>query len=156
MAINQNHLFEELNGVKCAIVEKNASQERAEFLKSLLEFNGYTVIVADTPAPKAVPAKPAPVAKPAATKEGTEASTTSPDAVVATPPPVATTPPSPPAPTTFTVGVTDVTFNPINAVFGRLLRTPDRHVVTLAYWQQKEGVADDEVPYYENKSTPLS
>ncbi len=25
MAINQNHLSEELNGVKCAIVEKNVS-----------------------------------------------------------------------------------------------------------------------------------
>jgi hypothetical protein len=140
MAINQNHLFEELNGVKCAIVEKNASQERVEFLKNLLEYNGYTVVVADTPAPKAAPAKAVP-AKPAATTQGTEVPSA----------PVATTPPPPPAPTTFTVGVTDVTFNPINAVFGRLLHTPDGHVVTLAYWQQKEAVAHDEVPYYERK-----
>src|SRR4051794_494079 len=121
MAINQNHLFEELNGVKCAIVEKNASQERVKFLKNLLEYNGYTVIVADTPAPKAAPAKAVP-AKPATTAEGTEA---------AAPTPAATATPAPAAPTTFTVGVTDVTFNPINAVFGRLLRTPDGHVVTL-------------------------
>jgi hypothetical protein len=140
MAINQNHLFEELNGVKCAIVEKNASQERVEFLKNLLEYNGYAVVVADTPAPKTAPAKPMP-AKPAAPAEGTEVPSA----------PVATTPPPPPAPTTFTVGVTDVTFNPINAVFGRLLHTPDGHVVTLAYWQQKEAVAHDEVPYYERK-----
>jgi hypothetical protein len=31
MAINQNHLFEDLDGVKCAIVEKNASKERVAF-----------------------------------------------------------------------------------------------------------------------------
>jgi hypothetical protein len=140
MAINQNHLFEELNGVKCAIVEKSASQERAEFLKNLLEYNGYTVVVADTPAPKAAPAKAVP-AKPAPTAEATEVPSA----------PVVTTPPPPPAPTTFTVGVTDVTFNPINAVFGRLLHTRDGHVVTLAYWQQKEAIAHDEVPYYERK-----
>ena len=45
MAINKNHLFEELDGIKCAIVESNVSKERMEFLKSLLEYNGYTVVV---------------------------------------------------------------------------------------------------------------
>ena len=35
MAINKNHEFEELGGVKCAIVEKNASKERVAFLKDL-------------------------------------------------------------------------------------------------------------------------
>jgi hypothetical protein len=58
-------------------------------------------------------------------------------------------PPPPPAPETFTIGVTDYTFNPINAIFGRLLKTPDGHVVTLAYWEQKESISHDEVPYYE-------
>ena len=53
------------------------------------------------------------------------------------------------APSTFTVGVTDVRFNPTNAIFGRLLQTPDRHVVTLGYWQQKEEVAQDEIPYFQ-------
>ena len=38
MAINQNHLSEELNGVKCAIVEKNVTAERANFLKQLPAF----------------------------------------------------------------------------------------------------------------------
>ena len=133
MAINKNHEFEELNGVKCAIVEKNASQERVNFLKDLLEWNRYTVVVVPSAPPKAGPAP-----KPVATVEG-EAATPAP-------------PPPPPAPTTFTVGVTDVTFNPTNAVFGRLLKTPDGHVVTLAYWQQKEAVASDEVPYFQNKS----
>jgi hypothetical protein len=128
MAINKNHEFEELNGVKCAIVEKNVSQERADFLNDLLKANKYTVVIVASPPPKAAPV---PVAKAA-----TEAA-----------PPV----PTPPPPATFTVGVTDVTFNPINAVFGRLLKTKDGHVVTLAYWQQKEAIAHDEIPYFENK-----
>ncbi len=119
MAINQNHTFDDLEGVKCAIVEKNAKPERVAFLKELLEFNGYTVVVSQTPAPKA-----------AAPKPGEEA------------------PPPPVAPNTFTIGVTDVTFNATNAIFGRLLRTKDGHVVSLKYWQQKETVSDDFKPYF--------
>ena len=136
MAINKNHEFEELNGVKCAIVEKNASADRVAFLKPLLESNRYTVIVVASP-----PAKPAPAPKPvAATDTNTQ------------PLPVAigTQLQQPPAPETFTVGVTDVTFNPTNAIFGRLLKTADGHVVTLAYWRQKESMSHDEVPYYES------
>ena len=126
MAINKNHEFEELNGVKCGIVEKNASPARVAFLKELLEHNGYTVVTAPTPAPKSAPAPPP--------KEGE------------TPPP-----PPPPAPETFTIGVTDYTFNWVNAIFGRLLHTKNGHVVTLAYWQQKESESHDEIPYYEKK-----
>jgi hypothetical protein len=126
MAINKNHEFEELNGVKCGIVEKNVKPERVTFLKELLEYNGYTVIFIPTPAPKN-PAPPPP-------KEGE----------MATVPP-----PLPAAPETFTVGVTDYTFNTINAIFGRLLKTKDGHIVTLAYWQQKETVSHDEIPYCE-------
>ena len=128
MAINKNHEFEELDGIKCAIVEKNASQQRIDFLKPLLEYNQFTVVVVPSPPPKVVPV-------PAATVVNEET--------------IAEAPPPPPA--TFTIGVTDVTFNPINAIFGRLLKTPDGHIVTLAYWQQKETVSNDEVPYYERK-----
>jgi len=133
MAINKNHEFEELNGIKCAIVEKNVAPPRVEFLKNLLKFNGYEVVVATSPAPKVAPAP-----KPVAAANGDAAPVDQP----------ATLPP-PPVPETFTVGVTDITFNSINAIFGRLLRTPDRHVVTLAYWQQKEAVSHDETPYFE-------
>ena len=42
MAINKNHEFDDLDGVKCAIVEKNVSPERVEFLKNILRYNGYT------------------------------------------------------------------------------------------------------------------
>jgi hypothetical protein len=46
--------------------------------------------------------------------------------------------------------VTDVTFNSVNAIYGRLLRTKDGHVVTRDYWLQKEKVSLDDVPYYAN------
>jgi hypothetical protein len=127
MAINKNHEFEELNGVKCGIVERNVSPGRVAFLKDLLEHNGLTVISAPSPPPKAAAAP-----KPA---EGTD--TAAPVEAI------------PPAPETFTVGVTDYTFNPINAIFGRQLKTSDGHIVTLAYWRQEEQISNDEVPYYE-------
>jgi hypothetical protein len=125
MAINQNHPFEELNGTRCAVVEKNVKPERVEFLKYILEGNGFTVMIVPSPPPKAAPAPKL--------EEGAE-----PAPVIA-----------PVAPETFTVGVTDVTFNTTNAIFGRLLRSPDGHVVTMAYWQQKEAVSHDDIPYYD-------
>ena len=64
MAINKNHEFEDLGTSKCAIVEKNASAERVQFLKTLLEFNKYEVVVIDSPAPKAAPAAPVAVPPP--------------------------------------------------------------------------------------------
>ena len=126
MAINKNHEFEELDGVKCGIVEKNVPPERVAFLKELLELNGYSVVTVPSPAPKAAPAKPV--------AEGEM------------PPP-----PPPPPPATFTLGVTDYTFNTTNAIFGRMLKTKNGHVVTQAYWLQKEAESHDEVPYYEFK-----
>ena len=36
MAINKNHEFEELDGVKCGIVEKNVSPERVAVLKKII------------------------------------------------------------------------------------------------------------------------
>ena len=139
MAINKNHEFEDLGTSKCAIVEKNASAERVQFLKTLLEFNKYEVVVVDSPAPKAAPA--APVAAPV---EGeAPAAPAEPAAPIA--------PPAPPAPTTFTIGVTDLCFNATNAIFGRQLKTTGGRIVSLAYWQEKESVSNDEIPYFENK-----
>jgi hypothetical protein len=127
MAINKNHEFEDLGGVKCAIVEKNASKERVAFLKDLLATNDFEVVVVPSPPPKAAP-PPKPV----------EGEVTP---VIVTPPP----------PETFTIGVTNLAFNPTNAIFGRLLRTKDGHIVTQAYWYQKESSSHDEIPYYEKK-----
>jgi hypothetical protein len=125
MAINKNHEFEELEGVKCAIVEKNVSPERVVFLKKLLEYNKFKVVVVSSPPPKA---------SAAIIIEGDAAQPEeSPSSLVET----------------FTVGVTDYTFNSVNAIFGRLLHTSDGHVVTLAFWQQKELTSHDEIPYFE-------
>lgn len=91
MAINKNHEFEELNGVKCGIVERGVSEQRMQYLKDLLEFNKYEVIV---------------VSK----GEGD-------------------------VPITYTVGVTDYTFNPMNAVFGRVLKNRRGEVVGIEEWR---------------------
>lgn len=129
MPINKNHEFEDLDGIKCSIVEKNATHERVQFLKELLEGNGYTVIVANSPPPKTA----APVAANAAVEE--------------TPLPLGGT-----GGGLFTIGVSDVTFNPTNAIFGRQLKTKDGRIVTLAYWEEQEKISNDSVPYYEKKS----
>lgn len=125
MAINTNHLLEELDGVRCIVVEKNLTPERVAFLKQLLEYNHLTVVV--------VPSAPAKVAAPAQVTEGE----------------IVTAVPEIETPKTYTMGVTNMLYNPINAVFGRLLKTPDGHIVTPAFWQQKESVSHDEIPYYE-------
>lgn len=127
MALNKNHLFEDINDVRCGIVEKDVTPDRVAFLKELLEFNNYIVVTAPSPPPKTAPA-PKPVeASPSAPTEATVE-----------------------LPETFTVGVTDYTFNPINAIFGRMLKTKNGHIVTLAFWEQKETERQDEIPYYEN------
>jgi len=131
MAINQNHLFEDLNGIKCSVVEKGVLKERVDFLRQILEYNRYTVLIVPSPPPKAAPA---PTPDPA---------------TGAAAPPITST--DPPPPETFTIGVTDTMFNPVNAIFGRLLKTPDGRTVTLAYWQQKEKESNDEVPYFGGK-----
>ena len=123
MAINKNHLFDDLNGIKCAIVESDVTPQRTEFIKRLLEFNGFKVVIVPFASKKPIVA-------------------TDPAAVTETAP----------APVeSFTIGVTDLTFNSTNAVFGRLLKTEKGKIVTMAYWQQKENISHDEIPYFEFK-----
>ncbi len=131
MALNPNHTFEDLGDIKCAIAEKNCSQARVDFLKTLLELNGFTVVVVDSPPAK--PAKAAPAAKPA---EATDANAT----------PVVEPILEKPAPEpikTFTVGVTDVAFSPTNAIFNRELINAAGQIVTPNYWYQKEPVKNE-------------
>jgi len=123
MAINKNHECEELNGIKCAVVEKNVIKSRADFLAALLQFNGYDVVIAPSNAAKANTAVDA-------TQELEQTETVE----------------------LFTIGVTDLSFNPVNAIFGRLLKAPGNRVVTLAYWQQKTAISDDEVPYFSQEA----
>ncbi len=125
MAINKNHEFEELDGIKCGIVERSIPRPRAEFLKTILEENGYTVVLAKSPPPKTAKSI-SPDATQIVFSENSESN----------------------APELLTVGVTDVTFNPVNAIFGRLLRTKDNRVVTLSFWNQQEPEPNDNEPYF--------
>ena len=117
MALNANHQFDDLNGIKCAIVEKNCTSERAEFIKNLLTHNGYDVII--------VPSAPSKAAKTETENE-----------------------PAPLVATTFTVGVTDVSFNPNNAVYNRELKTKEGQVVSKKYWHQQETISHAEEWYW--------
>ncbi|MDI9337893.1 MAG: hypothetical protein QM539_05660 [Alphaproteobacteria bacterium] len=45
MAINKLHDTDDINGIKCAIVERNISYDRCVFLKNLLELNLYNVFI---------------------------------------------------------------------------------------------------------------
>ncbi|NNC96065.1 MAG: hypothetical protein HKN92_10920 [Chitinophagales bacterium] len=101
------HIVKELEGVRCTVVESATSMDRVNFLKALLELNGFEVKFA------------ADVVK---VKEGEE-----------------------PPPTTYTVGVTDIVFNPVIAVYQRILRTPDGKHVTPDYWNQ---LTDELEPNY--------
>ena len=44
MPLNKGkHIVEEIDGVRCTVVETGITQERMDFLKKLLELNGYVV-----------------------------------------------------------------------------------------------------------------
>lgn len=107
MALNQNHTFEDIDEIKCAIAEKNCTKERSEFLKTILEFNNYKVIVKNTTPQPASDLQTEPVSE------------------------------------TFTVGVTDVTFNPVKAIFNRELKAPNGKTVTPSYWKQEQNESED-------------
>ena len=88
------HLTKDIAEVRCSVVEKDISKNRLEFLKDLLEFNGYEVHFEEIP-PK---------------EEGGEP--------------------------TYIIGVTSMLFNPVIAIFQRLLKTKDGKRITADYWNQ--------------------
>ncbi len=103
MQLNKGkHIVEEINGIRCTVVEKGANADRVAFLKSLLEFNDFEVQVQEEP-------KPAENAR---------------------------------APVTFSIGVTDLVFNPVIAVYEMSLKTPDGQKFSAAYWNQITGKTD--------------
>ena len=120
MALNKGkHIVEAINGERCTIVEKNIDKNRADFLKKLLEHNGYTVQIALIP--KVVPA-PAEGVEAPAVNDGTDM---------------------------YVVGVTDLLFNPVIDVYKRRLRSLTGHKVTPAYWLQiSDKETEAEVNYY--------
>jgi hypothetical protein len=101
MTLKAKHIVEELNGTRCTIVEKGATEGRTGFLKKLLDFNKFEVIVSEE-----------------ARVEG--------------------------SPATFTIGVTDLVFNPVIAVYEMSLSTPDGRKVSPAYWEQYTSECADE------------
>lgn len=105
MSLNKGkHIVQELDGVLCTVVEKEASAERFAFLREVLEFNGFEV-------------------KSAAT-EGTEEQ----------------------APV-YTIGVTDLVFNPVIAVFEQSLKRPGGGKVSPTYWNQEKEI--ESLPYFD-------
>jgi len=162
MGLNANHTVEELGNTRCAIVEKNIPQARVDFLTPLLTGNGFKVVCVVAEAPKAK-ASSASTSSATAAADATGANATTsfnPVNPVTEPPVTAITEPvevgevgevAAASEVLFTLGVTDLLFNPINAVFGRLLRTSDGHVVTNDYWNQTDTVSRDEIPYFEKK-----
>ncbi len=88
MSLNKGkHIVEEINGIRCTIVEKGLSDERCYFLAELLKANGFSVEVTGEPE-------------------------------------------------NLTLGVTDLLFNPVIAVYQQRLKTSSGEKVSPAYWNQ--------------------
>lgn len=45
MKLPGKHQFGEIAGKRCTILEKNAPEERMQFLKKLMEYNGFEVVI---------------------------------------------------------------------------------------------------------------
>ena len=106
MKLPGKHQFGDIGDRRGTIVEKGVSAERMEFLKKLLEHNGFEVLVAEDRRKKEDD------------------------------------------PVTYTVGVTDLIFNPTIWIYARKLRTPDGKIVTQSYWFQED---EDTSPQYWKK-----
>jgi len=103
MALTGKHLFGSIGDTRVTFVEKKIHEDRKNFLKDLLELNGFEVVIQEEKR-----------------KSDEE-------------------------PQLYTIGVTDMTFNPTVWVFERRLKTKDGHKVTQDYWNQ---VGTDTNPHY--------
>jgi len=122
------HIEREIGGIRVRVVEDEATEDRIQFLKKLLEHNGYEVLVEEIP-PKPPAPPPPPSSEERAKDPSPEGETISEDAVEESKP-------------TWVIGVTDIIFNPVVAVYHRGLRTFDGHHVTPDYWNQKTTDAE--------------
>ncbi len=91
------HIEKEVDGVRCRVVESGVSEDRMNFLRALLELNGYEVKC----------------------EKDTKKDESLPDS--------------------YTVGVTDIIFNPVINVYQRKLKTHEGKTVTPQYWRQLDG-----------------
>ena len=104
MALAGKHQFGAIGDQRVTFIEKKIEKERMEFLKKLLEVNGFEVVIQEE-------------------KRKSEED-----------------------PQLYTVGVTDMVFNPTVYVFQRRLKTIDgKHIVTQDYWNQ---VTEETNPQY--------
>ena len=92
---NAKHIVNEIDGVRCTIVESGITLDRIAFLSDLLEFNNLEV--------KEI-------------KEVSEIQGEEPK---------------------YTIGVTDLVFNPVFAVYEKQLKTREGSYVTPGYWRQE-------------------
>ena len=122
MALNKGkHIVKEIDNVLCTVVESGISIERMNFLKGLLEFNKFEVKTE----------KDEPKAKTEAKGE-TEVKA---EAKIA------------PQLDTYTIGVTDLVFNPMIAVYENSLKRPTGEIVSPSYWNQQTEKPD--LPYFD-------
>jgi hypothetical protein len=105
MALSGKHMFGSIGETRVTFVEKGVDADRRDFLKELLEYNGFEVLIDED-------------------KRKTEED-----------------------PQLYTVGVTDMVFNPTIWVFQRKLVTFDGKKVTQGYWNQE---TEDSKPQYWN------
>jgi len=98
-SIKSKHIVEEVDGVRCTVIETGLSEKRLNFLKEILEFNKL-------------------VTKVEKVGDG------------------------------FKLGVTDITFNLIIAMYDRSLKLKDGKSVNQEYWLQQTNVIK---PYYWKK-----
>ena len=103
MGLTGKHLFGSIEETRVTFVEKKIEEDRKDFLKKLLEHNGFEVLIQEE-------------------KRKTEEE-----------------------PQLYTVGVTNMVFNPTVWVFQRKLKTFDGHIVNQDYWNQ---VSEDTKPQY--------
>lgn len=104
MGLEGKHMFGSIGEQRVTFVEKKITAERCEFLKKLLEINGFEVLVDEE-------------------KRKSEED-----------------------PQLYTIGVTDMVFNPTVYVFQRRLKTLDgQHIVNQEYWNQ---ISEDAKPQY--------
>ena len=97
-------MFGSINDQRVTFVEKKITEDRLDFLKKLLEFNGFEVLVQEE-------------------KRKSEED-----------------------PKLYTIGVTDMVFNPTVYVFQRRLKTLDgARIVNQEYWNQQ---SEDTKPQY--------
>lgn len=101
-ALNKGkHIVDVIDGVRCTVVESGITEDRADFLKAILQHNGLEV--------KIGPAKK--VSEEEVSK--------------------------------FVLGVTDIVFNPVIAIYERKLRSMDGKHVSPAFWNQQTTHIDN-------------